>query len=244
MQWNESNHQMFDRSPATAHAHQLEQVVILNGSNERRGTIMSLKGAYTIDKHYYPEGGWAWVVCVCALYIQCIAQLLQWSALPMMCARAAITELQIDPDTQLPVVTWPACALRRIDPIRPQLIQQLVATLILNSFQFESVFFYQDSSNRALENDVSSKSFWPHLPFTSNHSDTLNAIEWLQTNDNRTQQAIDDRWLKAIQSLNHALTMVTNQTHRSMETAQAQEIKSARFIKSILFNLSKFQFCF
>lgn len=32
-------------------------------------TIMSLKGALTITKQYYPENQWAWVVVVCTVYI-------------------------------------------------------------------------------------------------------------------------------------------------------------------------------
>jgi hypothetical protein len=228
-------------SSAPAHEHQLEQVVILNSSNERRGTIMSLKGAYTIDKHYYPEGGWAWVACACALYIQCIAQLLQWSALPLLCASAARTNPQIDPDTLLPVVPWPSCATH-FEPIRPQLIQQLAATLLFNSLQLDSSYVpYPQSGADIAELDGSSNTAWSVF----DRARTSSNDEWdftpIQSIEPR--QSIDHRWYQKIQNLSDSLAAVTNRSLSSFQTSQSQAIKSSHFIKSTLFNLSKLIFC-
>ncbi|CAH0390879.1 unnamed protein product [Bemisia tabaci] len=37
------------------------------------GLVAELRQLLTLKQHYYPEGGWGWVVVVCALFVQILA---------------------------------------------------------------------------------------------------------------------------------------------------------------------------
>lgn len=59
-------------------------------AGDRRGTIISAKAAATINHHYYPEGGWGWVVAVAAALVHFLTCGLQWGAFGLVSANLSL----------------------------------------------------------------------------------------------------------------------------------------------------------